>query len=241
MANLAINTTQNVNLAYKTVSIGERILAALIDFAIFWLYLYIVDFVTKLLGSAFSDNWTVFGLQSLLLLPVMFYSLYMHILFNGRTVGKMIMKTRVVRVDGLPPHWSNYMIRWMLRLVDIWIFASAVGVLTILLSDKHQRLGDAAAGTVVISTKQKVKISHTILEEVEEDYQPKFLNVTKLSDKDVRLIKETYRVSRKSNDFQTLTALRNKVEDILEVKSELYDRQFLDTVLKDYNYFTQKL
>ncbi|MCK8522878.1 RDD family protein [Aquimarina sp. D1M17] len=241
MANLAINTTQNVNLDYKTVSIGERMLAALIDFAIFWLYLFIVNFITSLVGTAFQDNWTVFGIQSLLLLPVMFYSLYMHIIFNGRTVGKMIMKIRVVRVDGLPVHWSNYLVRWMLRLVDIWIFLASVGILTILFSDKRQRLGDAAAGTVVISTKQKVKISHTILEELQEDYEPKFTNVHKLTDKDVRLIKETYLIAKKSNDFKTLTALRNKVEDVLEIKSDLYDRQFIDTILKDYNYYTQKL
>ncbi len=241
MTNIAINTTQNVNLDYKTVGLGERILAFLIDAVIFWLYLFIVNFITALLGTAFSDNWTVFGIQSLLFLPVSFYSLYMHIIFNGRTVGKMIMKIRVVRVDGLPVHWSNYMIRWMLRLVDIWIFASAVGVLSILFSEKHQRLGDAAAGTIVITNKRKVKISHTILEEVEDSYQPKFLNVTKLSDKDVRLIKETYLIAKRSNDYKTLTALRNKVENVLEVQSELYDRQFLDTVLKDYNYYTQKL
>ncbi len=241
MSNIAINTTQNVNLDYKTVSIGERMLAFLIDLVIFWLYLFIVNFITALVGTAFKDNWTVFGIQSLLLLPVMFYSLYMHIIFNGRTVGKMILKIKVVRIDGLPAHWSNYLVRWMLRLVDIWIFMASVGVFSILFSSKRQRLGDAAAGTIVISTKQKVKISHTILEEITDDYQPKFLNVTKLSDKDVRLIKETYHIARKSNDYKTLTALRNKVEEILEVKSELYDRQFLDTILKDYNYYTQRL
>ncbi|MEW7291425.1 RDD family protein [Aquimarina sp. 2304DJ70-9] len=241
MSNIAINTTQNVNLDYKTVSIGERMLAFLIDLAIFWLYLFIVNFITALVGTAFEDNWTVFGIQSLLLLPVMFYSLYMHILFNGRTVGKMILKIKVVRIDGLPASWSNYLVRWMLRLVDIWIFMASVGVFSILFSSKRQRLGDAAAGTIVISTKQKVKISHTILEEVNDDYRPQFLNVTKLSDKDVRLIKDTYRIARKSNDFKTLTALRNKVEEVLEVKSELYDRQFLDTILKDYNYYTQRL
>ncbi|WP_109300326.1 RDD family protein [Aquimarina sp. AU474] len=240
MANLAINTTQNVNLDYKTVSIGERMLAALIDFAIFWLYLFIVNFITSLVGIAFKDNWTVFGIQSLLLLPVMFYSLVMHIIFNGRTVGKMILKIRVVRIDGLPAHWSNYLVRWMLRLVDIWIFLASVGILTILFSEKRQRLGDAAAGTVVISNKQKVKISHTILEDLTEDYQPKFTNVTKLSDKDVRLIKETYLIAKKSNDFKTLTALRDKIEQVLEVKSDLYDRQFIDTILKDYNYYTQQ-
>jgi len=240
MANLAINTTQNVNLDYRTVSIGERMLAAVIDFAIFWLYLAIVNVITAYMGTAFKDNWTVFGLQSLLLLPVMFYSLYMHIIFNGRTVGKMIVKIRVVRIDGLPVHWSNYLIRWMLRLVDIWIFLSAVGILTILFSNKRQRLGDAAAGTVVISTKQKVKISHTILEDLNEDYTPQFTTVTKFTDKDVRLIKETYLIAKRSNDYNTLKVLRNKIEEVLEVKSDLYDRQFIDTVLKDYNYYTQK-
>ncbi|GGX31667.1 RDD family protein [Aquimarina muelleri] len=241
MANLTINTTQNVNLAYKTVGIGERILAFLIDAFILWLYLFIVNFITALIGTAFVDNWTVFGIQSLLFLPISFYSLFMHIVFNGRTVGKMVLKTKVVRVDGLPANWSNYMIRWLLRLVDIWMFLGSIGILSILFSSKHQRIGDAAAGTVVITTKQKVKISHTILEEVEEAYQPKFLNVTKLSDKDVRLIKETYHIALRSNDFKTMKELRNRVEEVLEIKSDLYDRQFLDIILKDYNYYTQKL
>ena len=122
MANLEINTTQNVNLDYKIVSVGERILAFLIDVFLFFVYFYIVELATEAMNMAFSDHWTVFGLQQLLLLPVMFYSLYMHILFNGRTVGKMAMKTRVVKVDGSPASWSDYMILWMLRLVDIWIF-----------------------------------------------------------------------------------------------------------------------
>lgn len=241
MAKLKINTTQNVNLDYKIVGIGERILALVIDLFIFILYFFILDIVMSLSDDLFTDRWTLMGLQSLLMLPIMFYSLYMHIIFNGRTVGKMIVKTRVVKVDGTPVHWSNFMIRWMLRLVDLWIFMGSISVLTILFSDKRQRLGDAAAGTVVISTKNNVKISHTILEEVEETYQPKFIMVTKLNDKDVRLIKETYLIARRSNDFKTLNALRVKVEGVLDVKSELYDRQFIDTVLKDYNYFTQSM
>src|SRR5690606_3529979 len=109
MANLEINTSQNVNLNYKIVSVGERILAFLIDLFLFFVYFYLVDLVTAAMGMAFSDNWTIFGLQQLLLLPVMFYSLYMHILFNGRTVGKMAMRTRVVKVDGGSVQWSDYL------------------------------------------------------------------------------------------------------------------------------------
>ncbi len=241
MANLNINTTQNVNLDYKIVSIGERILALLIDLFIFILYLFIIDLITSFMDDIFTDDWTVFGLQSLLYLPIMFYSLYMHILFNGRTVGKMIVKTRVVKVDGSPVHWSNLMIRWMLRIVDLWIFMGAISVLTILFSEKRQRLGDSAAGTVVISTKNNLKITHTILEEIEDTYEPKFIMVTKLTDKDVRLIKETFIIVKRSNDYKTLNALRIKVESLLETNSDLYDKQYIDTVLKDYNYYTQNM
>jgi len=241
MANLKINTTQNVNLDYKIVGIGERILALVVDLFIFFLYFFIIEMITSFMDMIFSDEWTVFGLQSLLFLPIIFYSLYMHIIFNGRTFGKMIVKTRVVKIDGTPVHWSNFLIRWMLRLVDLWIFFGSISVLTILFSDKRQRLGDAAAGTVVISTKNTVKITHTILEEIEDNYKPKFIMVTKLTDKDVRLIKETYGIAKRTNDYKTLKALRTKVESVLETKSDLYDMQYLDTVLKDYNYFTQSM
>ena len=77
--------------------------------------------------------------------------------------------------------------------------------------------------------------------QVEEQYEPVFTNVTLLNDKDVRLIKETYQIAKRSNDYKTLTALRIKVDSILKTNSNLYDREYLDTVLKDYNYYTQKM
>ncbi|QLG46424.1 RDD family protein [Costertonia aggregata] len=241
MSNLQINTTQNVNLDYKIVSIGERILAFLIDAFILYLYAVLVQQIGKAISYVYEDNWTQRGLMGLIFLPAMFYSMLMHSIFNGRTIGKMLLKMRVVRLDGTPVHWSNYLVRWMLRLVDIWIFTGAIGLLTILFSERRQRLGDAAAGTVVISTKNKTKVSHTILEDVSDAYVPKFTNVTLLTDKDVRLIKDTYRIAKSSNDYKTLKALRVKVDSILNTNSELYDVQYIDTVLKDYNFYTQNL
>ncbi|MEH6747830.1 MAG: RDD family protein [Maribacter arcticus] len=241
MNNLQINTTQNVNLNYIIVSIGERIVAFFIDAFILYLYSLLVNILGDAIGYIYDDGWTQRGLIALIFLPAMFYSLLMHIIFNGRTVGKMLLKMRVVKVDGSPVHWSNYLVRWMLRLVDIWLFVGSIGILTILFSEKRQRLGDAAAGTVVISTKNKTTVSHTILEEVEDTYVPQFTNVTILTDKDIRLIKETFSAAKKSNDFKTLKALREKVDSILQTNSELYDMKYLETVLKDYNYFTQKL
>ena len=240
MSNLQINTTQNVNLNYKIASVGERIIAFFIDAFILYIYLTAVYLIGDYIGYVYQDGWTQRGLVALISLPAMFYSILMQSIFNGRTVGKMLLKMRVVKFDGSPVHWSNYLVRWMLRLVDIWIFIGSIGLLTILFSNRRQRLGDAAAGTVVISTKNKVRVSHTILEDVEEEYQPIFTNVTLLTDKDVRIIKETYLIAKKSRDYKTLTSLREKVDSILQVKSDLYDIQYIDTVLKDYSHYTQK-
>ncbi len=238
MPNLQIRTTQNVLLNYSLAGIGERILAFLIDGFILFLYALLIDQLAKVVGWISEDGWTQWGFSSLLFLPAACYSLLMHSLFNGQTIGKMILKIRVVRRDGDPVTWSNYLVRWLLRILDIWLFFGSIGLLAIIFSDTLQRVGDAAAGTVVVNNKRKVKVSHTILEEVAADYTPVFTNVTILTDRDVRLIKDTYHVARRTNDHKTLRALRERVETILDSQSDLYDKPYLDTVLKDYSYYT---
>lgn len=241
MANLEISTTQNVNLNYKVASIGERILAFIIDLFLFFLYFYLIELFSTMMNRSFFDDWTIFGVQQLLLLPVMFYSLYMPILFEGRTIGKMALGIKAVKLDGSPAHWSDHMIRWLLRIADIWIISGVVGLFFILFTDNRQRLGDLASKMVVISTKKELTIRHTILEEITEEYDPMFHQVTQLSDKDVRLIKETFQVAIRSKDYKTLHQLRNRVETVLETSSEMYDKEFIERILRDYNFYTQNM
>ncbi|WP_179346192.1 RDD family protein [Winogradskyella ursingii] len=241
MSKLAINTAQNVNLDYKLIGLGERMVAFLIDGIILVTYMTIMENLVAFSELFDSDGWTRQGFTGLFLLPAFFYSLLCHIIFGGQTVGKMIMKIKVVRLDGSPTQWYNLLVRWMLRIVDIWLFFSSIGVLSILLSDKKQRVGDSAAGTVVISVKKKHKITSTILEEINDDYVPVFTNVTQLTDRDIRIVKEAFLLSKRNNDFKTLTMLKNKICNVLKIETKLYDVQFIDTILKDYNYYTQRM
>ncbi|MFC0605509.1 RDD family protein [Winogradskyella pulchriflava] len=241
MSKLAINTAQNVNLDYKLIGLGERMVAFLIDGVILITYITIMENLVNLSEIFDADGWTKRGFTGLFLLPAFFYSVICHIVFGGQTVGKMIMKIKVVKVDGSPTEWYNFFVRWMLRIVDLWIFSPSIGILSILLSDKKQRIGDAAAGTVVISVKKKHKITSTILEEINDDYEPVFSNVTQLTDKDIRIVKEAFLIAKKNNDFKTLTMLKNKVCDVLQIETKLYDVKFIDTILKDYNYYTQNM
>ncbi|OUS18014.1 hypothetical protein A9Q93_04420 [Nonlabens dokdonensis] len=238
MSNTAINTAQNVNIEYEYSGIGKRILALLLDFVVFFIYIIVLSFTVYRAVGLFDSNNTL-GITELSLIPLFCYSLLMHIIFNGRTVGKFVMGIKVVKEDGSPAQWSDYLVRWIFRLVDLWLFGFIVGTVSILFSERKQRLGDLGAKTVVINTNKSTKISHTILEDLDPNYQPQFQNAYILSDKDVNEIKDIYRLAGESRDYMTLRALRIKVESLLNTQSDLRDGVYIRTVLKDYTYLTQ--
>ncbi len=238
MSNTNVNTAQNVNINYTVASLGYRIVALLIDLLIMAGYLVLIDYIGLGIRDIVDNN-TYFGISELLFLPVAFYSLIFNIVFGGRTPGKFVMKTKVVKIDGSPARWSDFMISWILRLIDIWSTNGGVGIISIIFTDNNQRLGDSASDTIVIDLRKKTKITHTILEDVEENYQPTFMTVNMLTDVDVNEIKEIYRLAGESRDYRALNALRKKVEELLEINSELRDGVFIRTILKDYTYLTQ--
>jgi uncharacterized RDD family membrane protein YckC len=238
MSNTSIQTAQNVAINYSVASLGSRIVAFLIDLVIMILYVIIIEYIGLGMDNIFDRNTTI-GLSELLMLPVVFYSLLFNILFNGKTPGKFIMKIKLVKIDGSPARWSDFLITWIIRLIDIWITTGGAGIISIIFTDKNQRLGDAAANTIVIDSRKQTKVSHTILEDVEESYEPQFLMVNQLTDHDVNEIKEIYRLAGESRDYATLNQLRQKIESLLNLQSDLKDAVFVRTILKDYSYLTQ--
>jgi hypothetical protein len=66
--------------------------------------------------------------------------------------------------------------------------------------------------------------------------------VIKLSDNDARIIKETFKTAIRLNDYKTLIKLRSKILEVTDIKSvHVSDKDFIDTVLKDYNFYTQNM
>jgi uncharacterized RDD family membrane protein YckC len=189
MSNTAINTAQNVNIEYEFAGIGKRIVAFILDLVVMVIYLITMTMTVYRAVGLFDES-NVLGIRELSLLPIFCYSLSLHLVFNGRTVGKFIMGIKVVKEDGSPARLSDFLVRWILRLIDIVLFFGTVGVVAILFSERKQRLGDIAAKTIVINTRKSTKISHTILEDLEADYQPEFQNAYMLSDADVNEIKD---------------------------------------------------
>jgi uncharacterized RDD family membrane protein YckC len=248
MVELQINTTQNVNINFTAASVGERILAWGID----WLFKIAYIIVTyqimfKLLKFDVMvedmDNWSQIAVFLMFYLPVIFYSLLFETLLDGQTPGKRIIKIKVVKIDGYQASLADFVIRWIFRIVDLNMLSGVVALIAIITSPKNQRLGDMTAGTAVITLKNNVNISHTILEDLKQDYVPTYPMVIKLSDNDARIIKDTFKTAKKSKDYKTLIKLRTKIVEVLELKDVKHntDHEFIDTILKDYNYYTQNM
>ena len=238
MDNFQIETAQNVNIQQNVASVATRIGSYLIDGLIIVSYYLIAIWIFNALDMSLGiEMWVVYLLLGL---PVFFYSLLFEVLMNGQTPGKYVNKIRVVKIDGSKPTFSSYLLRWMLRLIDISLASGSVALLTILLNGKGQRLGDMAAGTTVITEKTHISIEDTLVMDIPLDYKPTFSQVTTLTDADIQTIKELYSTAKRKGNHGVILKLYHKIIDITEIKTELKPIEFVDIVLKDYNYYTQQ-
>lgn len=241
MTQLTINTTQNVKINFEVASLFSRGIACLLDYLFKFLYgIFILFLWNKLsMSSWFSDDFSRGAFVILLLLPVLFYSLCFEAFMQGTTPGKKLMKLKVIKIDGYQATLVDYLIRWIFRLIDILIGSGIIGVISVVISDKGQRLGDLVAGTAVISIKNTHQLAATIYQELEQEYKPVYIQALQLSDNDIRLIKEILEDFRKTRDYKLLDKLTVKVEHVLGVPRKTPSQlEFINTVLKDYNFLS---
>ena len=244
MDNFQIETAQNISITQNVAGIGERILAYLIDLLIMFSYVIVVILLVNSIEFSGADEWVFMLIVGL---PLFLYFLLWEIGWDGRSPGKAALQLRVVMLDGSKPHLSNYLVRWLLRMVDITFTSGSVAVISILVTGKGQRLGDLAAGTTVISEKQRIGLQQTLLYELPDNYTPVYPQVTVLSDKDVHEIKVLYNNSLQNANIKLLRSLSKKVSEVLGVTPEekASDEEsasdFIRTVIMDYNYYTQQL
>lgn len=227
-------------------------------FGLHWLLSkFNIDFTTAFGEDAGRVKW---GWDAVIALPILLYTLVSETLSGGYTLGKYIAKIKVVKIDGFQPTFVEFFIRWIFRLVDIYLLTlvaivfqslpliiisvyttGIVGLLVIVRSRRGQRFGDMVAGTSVIKSKLKQSINITILKEVADDYVPTYTQVLKLSDNDARIIKETFETARKMKDVKLIRKLVVKLESVMGIQNTDKPEKFINDVLKDFNYYTQNM
>lgn len=242
MNTLNITTAQNIDLEYELASVGERITGYIIDWLIIIAY-YILTFAT--VGfSALSRLYSGFGwLVLVITIPPFFYDVLCESLLNGQSLGKKAMGIRVISLSGEQPTFGQYLIRWVFRFIDFTLLSGLTALLSVLITQKKQRLGDLVAGTTLVKTNSGTGLAQTIYEPTENNgYQVTYPEVINLKDSDIQLIKEVLSNLRQTGNTVLALQAQHKIEQRLHIMSRFPDSEtFLHVIIADYNYVTSRL
>jgi uncharacterized RDD family membrane protein YckC len=233
MSNVRIQTAQNVDLEVELAGLGDRVIAALLDYALIVAYVIGVSIVVGVILGL--GEWGVL----LMMLPALLYFPVFEIFSDGQSVGKAYMNIRVRRLDGGSPTVGAYLIRWLLRPIDVTMTTGAAGVASILFTQANQRLGDVAAGTTVVRIQETTTLRDTSLADVEDDREVVFPQAERLTDDDVAMATEVANTIATSSRTAATKDIGRRMKRVLErkmgVESDMKTFRFLRTVIADYN------
>jgi len=158
-----VATPELVTFDYQLAGPGSRFLAQVVDFPIQVLLLVIAVFAGIALGQLIQDqNLAVVAVVILAFVSVWGYYPISEAAWSGKTVGKFAFGLRVVGDQGEPIQVSQAVIRNLVRIVDFLPFFYGVGIITLFWNGRGKRLGDLAAGTVVVRERAPVRLGQLL-------------------------------------------------------------------------------
>jgi uncharacterized RDD family membrane protein YckC len=157
-ADYQVLTPERVTLQYDIAGLGSRGAAALVDTAIQTGALLVVG--AGVLGAVLLNLRTLalaVGVLALALVTLGYFIVF-EIVWNGQTPGKRLVGVRVIRESGYPIQPADAVVRNLVRIVDGLPALYAAGVITMLLNGRSKRLGDFAAGTIVVREGSRARL-----------------------------------------------------------------------------------
>ncbi len=220
-----VNTNQNVQIEYRISSLSNRILAYLIDGAVLFGLTIAILFFAVMANAG--------DIMYLFFVPIFFYHFICEMTMDGQSIGKRAMKIKVMKTDGRDASFSNYLLRFLLRPIDT---IYAIGLAVIFFTEKGQRLGDLAAGTMIVDVPQPVALQNIGTEKANTPFQTiQFPEAAQLKDSDIELINKI--LEKYKTDFrnEAILLLADKIQTLLDIKTELKPFMFLRTIVRDFN------
>lgn len=253
---IQISTAFNIDLEFEIAEFHKRLLAYIMDYLLLIIYLFSMKY---LLYKGFSINFEEnMGIDILLIsIPMLLYSFLTELLMNGQTIGKKIMGIRVISLEGGEPTLGQYILRWITKFFEwpflfgyiffskevLFAYTLVTGflgiavVIIIAVTPKSQRLGDLAAGTVVVNTRSKLTVEDTVFMNINKSgYKVMFPDVMRLSDRDINTIKTVLTQAGKRSTYEMCNRVAHKIKEVLKINTDMHDVQFLEKLLEDYNY-----
>tara|TARA_R110002072_G_scaffold182786_1_gene338923 strand:- start:503 stop:1303 length:801 start_codon:yes stop_codon:yes gene_type:complete len=259
---LKVYTAQNVLIELPLANAGIRLASGFLDLIVQILYFLMALWIFDI---GFIENHETSLI--LILIPLSLYYPVCEYLWNGRTVGKFLLKLRVIRADGSAASIGDIILRWLLRAIDVktglflliffpdvfsgpnsletlavflYLPIPFVGFISMMFSKKVQRIGDLVANTVVIISKRPFSLEDTILRAPQDNYEPVFKNVLLLSDRDIYIIKNVLDNSKKSKSKKAIFDLAIKAKKVLKIEENIPPEKLLKTLIEDYNHLAKK-
>ena len=259
MAILQVKTSFNIDLQFETSPFHYRLFAWLVDIILLMLFWFIMS---TFLDKTFSfDDASEFGLTELFLItPFICYHFLFELFLDGQSPGKLLFRIKVVGINGQSATVSQSLLRWLLRFIDfglLWgllflltgstflgmlLITGSISAFIIFVSTPYnQRIGDLVAGTAVVLKKLPYNLTDTIFQELDmKGYKVSFPEVMRLSDKDINIVDNIVKQHHKSNIYQYVGSVSDKIKTVLHINTSMPDDQFLETLLRDYNYLSRK-
>lgn len=217
---LRIDTPEQIALELPIAGIGSRFLAIAID-TVLQLCCYIglltILVLTSLLSVGSSSSLPSpsgsFVLAVLLFVSFCIYWGYFavfEIFWKGQTPGKRLAGIRVIKDSGRPADAVSVIVRNLLRVVDFLPSLYAVGIICMMLNRHSRRLGDLAAGTVVVHDKAPARIDAEWIAAAVNAPAAATPQISRLTDAEVVLV-ETYLQRRTEVDFPARAEVRIQI------------------------------
>lgn len=230
MKYIDISTSHNISIRYELAPVMYRIVAWLIDIIILGVYAIVVSIV----ASSSTFLW-----YTLVFFVLAFYHLAFEILNNGQSIGKSIMKIKVVTLHGRTAKAQDYFLRWIFRMLEVTFSVGMLAILYITSTEKHQRIGDILAQTTVIKLKaQNYYDLHGLIKLGSQKREITYPSVIRYDDVDMMLVKDALSRIKKAPSVENkkfVLELSNRMLTDLDIKLKNVKRvAFLETVLLDY-------
>ncbi len=245
MEKIKIPTSFNIELDFELANMIQRFFAWFIDLLVQIAYVFIAfEIVSIFFNSKISSNSeaTIYNEDAVFIIasiPVLLYHLLSEVTLNGQSIGKKLLGIKVISESGNRPSFYQFLLRWLIRPFETIFFFIPV-FLCMLISRKNQRFGDLAAGTLLIVSRVKSNINDTVFFDLAESYKPRYNNVLQLSDRDMNIIKTILDSSIKQKNYEFAERTSAKIRTALRITDYQHPVEFLETILKDYNYLSDK-
>jgi uncharacterized RDD family membrane protein YckC len=156
---LVISTPERVAFQYEIAGIGSRFLAQIVDSLVIAVILIAITILAAALGGIFSSGELALLVEVILGFVVLAgYFLISEAAWNGQTLGKRSARLRVVGDHGEPLTVGQAAIRNLVRIVDFLPLFYGIGMLTLFINGRGKRLGDFAAGTLVVRDRERISL-----------------------------------------------------------------------------------